>query len=614
MTKNTISVFFFTMGVFMKGLKFILHYLKDNKIKFFSIILVVACYTFFTLTTPLVFQFFIDSVIGSEEITNQLVQRLVDLVGGLDWLQANLWFGGVIILAVATGNCIAVFLRGYLNGIVSESVAFNIRNDLYNRIQYSLYQIHVSSKTGDLIQRCTSDVDTIRRFLAGQFAEMVYSVFTATFACIVLFSIDVEMAKVAIVTMPILVVFGYIFFTRAQKIFLASDESEGEMTSMIQESLSGVRIIKAFNSEKNEMNKFLEKSKDFTDKTFLLLKQLGIYWGSSDFICLSQILLVIIFGILRVQKGDFSVGNYFVFISYESMILWPIRNLGRILADMGKMSVSIGRLEEVLNQTQEDLEIGETFEIEGHIKFDHVSFHYHDSDQLVLDDISFDVKPGQTIALMGPTGSGKSSLVHLLTRLYDVTDGQILIDDHELKDIQKKHLRNNIGLILQEPFLFSKTIGENIRLKNQQARNDELDYIARIASIDEFIQDFDKGYETIVGEKGVTLSGGQKQRVAIARTIINRTPILIFDDSLSAVDTQTDASIRKGMKELQKDTTTIIITQRVASAMDADQILILEKGKITQTGTHDELLKQEGLYKRIYEIQNAKMEGEMTNE
>ena len=342
-----------------------------------------------------------------------------------------------------------------------------------------------------------------------------------------------------------------------------------------------------------------------------MCRNLAIYWGGSDFICLTQILVVILFGVVEALSGNLSIGNFFVFVSYEGMILWPMRNFGRILSDMGKMTVSIGRIQEILHTPIEDVESGVAPSLRGDIVFDHVSFQYDDGDTLVLDDVSFTVKEGQTIAIMGPTGSGKSSLMYLLTRLYETTSGDIIINGVSIKDIQKQYLRKNVGIVLQEPFLFSRSIFENIKIAKKDASEQDVHQAARIASVHDVILEFEKGYETLVGEKGVTLSGGQKQRVAIARTVLSDSPIIIFDDSLSAVDTETDAAIREALQNLSGQMTTFMITQRVASAQNADMIIVLEDKKISQQGTHDELLQQEGLYKRIYEIQSSiKKEGE----
>ncbi len=592
----------------MKQIRFINRYLGQYRSYLFFVLLIVVIYSFLNLCTPLIFSFVIDNVIDLQPIDNGVFQWFVDVVGGIEVIRSNLWIGGAMVLTVSFVICICMFIRGYGTGKISESLAYELRNELYEHIQHLPYKYHKGVKTGDLIQRCTSDVETIRRFIGAQLSEMLYSICTATIASIVLFQIDARMAWIAIMMMPILVFFAYRFFTKAQKLFLASDESEGDMTALIQENLSGIRVIKAFNSERVELHKFEEKSKDFRDKTFLLIKQLGIYWGASDFFCLLQILLVVVFSVLSVRSGEFSVGNFFVFVSYEAMILWPVRNLGRMLADMGKMNVSIGRLQEILDEPREDFESGSLDEIHGDIEFSHVGFKYDDGTENALYDLNFKINKGQTVALLGPTGSGKSSLVNLLTRLYDTSEGEILIDGKPINGFQRSHLRENIGLILQEPFLFSKTIYDNIQLANHKAEREDVVRVAKIASVHDVIEDFDRGYDTIVGERGVTLSGGQKQRVAIARTILKDTPILIFDDSLSAVDTQTDAEIRSRLREVQHDRTTFIITQRVSSAKDADLILVLEHGVITQRGTHDELLQQDGLYQRIHTIQTDKME------
>lgn len=598
----------------MKQLKFIWGYLKGNRIKMITMMVVVLIYVTLNLISPLLFSFLIDNVINGDVITNDFIKLFSDLLGGVEHIKNNLWIGAAVVIAINIFVCLAIFFRGKWNGQIAETVSMNIRNHLYSHLQLLPYSYHIKAKTGDLIQRCTSDVDTIRRFLAGQISEMVYSIATACIAVVILFSIYPPMAILAVISMPILFAFGFVFFRNMQKAFLASDEAEGHLSTMIQESLSGVRVIKAFNREEYEIDRFEKKNKIFKDLTYKVIRLLGVYWGTSDFICLTQILVIVIAGIFAANAGVISVGSFFVFISYEGMILWPVRNLGRILADMGKMSVSINRISEILDSPLEDVDTGITCEISGNIEFNHVYFKYDDGEVDVLKDVSFKINHGETIALIGPTGSGKSSLVHLLTRLYDYQSGSILIDGVELNTIQRKFLRKKIGIVLQEPFLFSKSIYENIHLANPAADKKDIYKAAQIASVHDVIEEFEYGYETLVGEKGVTLSGGQKQRIAIARTIVNNAPILIFDDSLSAVDTQTDAQIRDGLQKLSKGVTTLIITQRISSAQNADQILVLEKGTITQSGKHEQLINEEGLYKRIYEIQSAMIQGGEDNE
>ena len=593
----------------MKQAKFVWRFLYGNRLKTLGIILVVLLYVSMTLISPLLFSFLIDNVINLNPITNPFMIAISEALGGVLAIRGNLGIGAALLVLIQLLIGMFIYLRGRWNGQVSEFFAEKVRNAMYEHLQRLPYSYHVKAKTGDLIQRCTSDVDPCRRFLAGQISELVYAIAIATIAMTILFNIYAPLAWIAVVSLPIIFLFAYIFFRKMQSAFQKSDEAEGAMSADLQENLAGTRVVKAFNREEYELKKFDKKNGEFRDLTFRLIQLLGFYWGFSDFVCLLQILAVVIFGIFFARSGEITVGNFFVFISYEGMILWPIRNVGRILSDMGKMSVSISRLNEILDTPIEDMVSGTTPDVKGDIVFDHVYFKYDDGDKDVLKDVSFSVKQGQTLAILGPTGSGKSSLMHLLTRLYDYNAGSITLNNHELKEIQRHHLRKNVGIVLQEPFLFSKTIFENIRMANPKAKEPEVLRAAQIASVHDVIKEFELGYKTLVGEKGVTLSGGQKQRIAIARTIINNCPILIFDDSLSAVDTQTDASIRSALREVSRGVTTFLITHRIASAQNADKIVVLQDGEVTQIGTHETLSKEEGLYQRIVEIQNAMIEG-----
>ncbi len=592
----------------MTKFSFIQKYLKGNRIYLVLMILLGVISVFFSLLHPLVFSFFIDNVISKQPIENEFVNHLVLSIGGIETIQNHLWIAGAVIIFVYVMSSLALYFRGYLSGLISENMVYHIRNDLYNHLQKLPYSYHVKVKTGELVQKCTSDVEQIRKVMGNQLQQIIRSISIIVIASVLLWRIHPSLTIKSICLMPIVLVYSLYFYDRSQKAFMDSDDAEARLTTMIQENLSGIRVVKAFGKEKYESDRFDEDNQNYRDLTFHMEHLLGQYWSSSDILCMLQIVIVLYFGIIEAQNGSLSIGNFFVFISYISMILWPVRQLGRILADIGKSSVAINRLVEIFNEKEEDTESGITPNLKGEITLTNVSFQYDDASTPTLKDINMHIQSGSTVAIIGPTGSGKSSLVHLLTGLYDYSSGSILLDTYELRDIQKEYLRSKVGIVLQEPFLFSKSIYENIHLSSDGYSTKDVERAAKIAHIHDVIYSFKDGYETLVGEKGVTLSGGQKQRIAIARTIMKDNKILIFDDSLSAVDTETDASIRSSLNKLQEDVTKIIITQRINSAKDADYIYVIENGTITASGTHDELIHQDGLYKRIYEIQSSYVE------
>lgn len=595
----------------MSIMGFIRKYLGKLWVKQVLVFLIVIIYTFGNLFSPLMFSFIIDNLIEGKQITSPIFLFLTNNLGGVEYLRNNLWLAAIVLVLVNVVVGLCIFFRGKLNSEISQQMSQDIRNDLYNNIQLWPYSTLSRSKAGDLIQRCTSDVEVVRQFFSGQLAEVVYAVSITVFANVVLFSINGSLAIYSLVTLPVLFIVSLLFFKSIQKFFTRFDETEAELTTVMQENLSNLRVVRAFNREKYEMDKFSVKNKELSKIDFELINHLGFQWGVGGSLSMAQVLLTTLIGIFFVINNQITIGQFSVFISYQSMIVYPVRSLARLLSNMGKMKVSIERLLEILNEKTEDIESGKVLDIKGDIKFSHVGFQYDDGTFPVLKDISFSVKPNETLAILGPTGSGKSTLVHLLTGLLDYTEGSITIDSVELKEIQKKCLRKNVGIVLQEPFLFSKTIYDNIKISRKDADKSKVYAAAKIASVHDVISEFSGGYDTLVGEKGVTLSGGQKQRIAIARTIINDCPILIFDDSLSAVDTQTDNEIRKAIKSLRKKCTTIIIAHRISSAQDADHIIVLENGRITQNGNHQQLVNQPGLYKRIYEIQTAMKEGDI---
>ncbi|MBB6631096.1 ABC transporter ATP-binding protein [Clostridium algidicarnis] len=588
------------------NLKKLLKLVKGNRLLYVAAIASIAISTFIAMLEPMVIKTTIDSIIGNTPLNaSPFIEKIIGFFGGKGVLSRNLWICSLFLITLTVIRGVFLFLRGKLAAKAAENIAKNIRVKLYDHIQNLPYGYHVNSESGDLIQRCTSDVDTIRRFFAVQLVDIGRAVFIVTFALIMMLSLNKKMTVIAMVIVPFIFIFSYVFFKKIKHNFEKADAQEGVLTSVLQENLSGVRVVKAFGRQSFEIEKYEKQNRKYRDLNFNLVKLLSNYWSISDLLCMTQIGLVLIAGIYYANKGEISLGTLVVFNTYEGMLLWPVRQLGRILSDMGKMTVSLKRITNIL-ETPVEQEYGKSLkpDIKGEVTFENVSFKY-DKDTKILENLSFSVKKGETIAIVGPTGSGKSSLVHLLLRLYDYDSGSIKIDGIELKDIERKWVRNNIGIVLQEPFLYARTIKENIMISKLDSSDREIESAATSAAVHEVISSFEKGYDTVVGEKGVTLSGGQRQRVAIARTLIKNMPILIFDDSLSAVDAETDRVIREELKKKSKDNTTFIISHRISTVMDADKIIVLNQGKIEDMGNHKELISKDGIYKRIWDIQNS---------
>ena len=577
--------------------------LKGNFVIFTISLTAAAAGALFQLLSPLIIKFTVDSVIFGE-LSAPYFTREIESIGGIDYLRANLWIPALLIVLVAVCEGLCVFLREFFASLGGENIARRLKDEMFCHIQKLPYDYHVKAKTGELIQRGTSDVDTVRNFFNSQIVEVARTLALVILAVYILWNINVKLTLISFAAVPIVFVIAVVFFFKVKARFLKADEKEGELTAVLQENLSGVRVVRAFGQQKFETVKFDIYNSQLRDLTGGLIHLIALYWSLTDLICFGQILLILIIGINMTVSGDLTIGSLIVFNSYIGMLLWPIRHLGRILSDMGKMQVSLGRIYEILDIPQEtDTPDAKDISLTGDIEFSGVCFAY--DSVTVLRDISFTAKQGETIAFLGATGSGKSTLMHILLRLYDYMDGSITIGGTELKNIKKSTLRSKIGIVLQEPFLFSKTINENIKMGNETAADSDVIHASETAAFHLSAERFEKGYDTVIGEKGVTLSGGQKQRVAIARTLIKNSDVLIFDDSLSAVDTETDAQIRAALKERGRGITTFIISQRITTLMEADKIYVLESGNITDAGTHTELIARDGLYKRIWDIQKT---------
>lgn len=555
--------------------------------------------------TPLFGQHIIDEILGFSDEGSKLPSFFVNLIQA-DTITKQLLLAAILIIVLAFIRALFIFVQRAISGVFSERIAYDLRNNLYKKLRDADYYFHSHSETGDIIQRCTTDVEMYKRFISEQSIEVARLVLLVSLSIYQMSKMNMTIMWVSLVIAPVLLLSAALYFRKVEKMFNEIEKNEAVMTTHVQENVSGARVVKAFANEAYEVEKFKKLNRNFTDSDFGLVKKMALFWSSTDFISFIQFFIIAIIGIVYASRGIISVGVYTAFLAYAGNIIWPMRQLGRLVGDFSKTVVSISRLDHIISNEGEY--VGEenklTPEIKGDVEFKNVSFKFQDSKEDQIIDINFEVKKGETIAIIGKTGSGKSTLMNLLIRLLDYQKGQILIDGVEIKDIEKHHLRKNVGVILQEPFLFSKSIEDNIKISDASSDITRVSNVAKIAKVHNDIMNFEKGYETLVGERGVTLSGGQKQRVAIARMLLRPKPILVFDDSLSAVDTETDIQIRRALNQEWKDSTVFIITHRITTASEADKIIVIEDGKIKESGKHEELIKRNGLYKNIWEIQS----------
>ena len=531
---------------------------------------------------------FIDNILKAGLFGNELVI-------------AALEFMGLIML-----QALSSFMSSWLAALAAESSTRRLRDYLFDHIQRLSYAYHSEAKTGDLLERASSDVDTLRRFFADQAIGVgrILMLFIINFVAI--YRINNQLAWVSIIIVPVILVVSILFFRRLSKAYEAYQEQEAVLSTNLQENLSGIRVVKAFARQDYEMAKYEDNNLEKLRLGKKLNTMHALFWPISDIICAAQQITSNFIAATMVMNGIITIGNLITFNGLLGWLIWPIRNLGRLIVDTSRALVSFGRISEVLRSPEEDLTEA-TYQpkdtVRGDIIFDHVSFGYEKS-HLVLDDVSFACQSGQVVALLGSTGSGKTSLVNLLPRFYDVSAGRILLDGINLNEYSRHFLRSQIGIVEQEPFLFSCSIRDNITYGlNRPATQEEIEQAAKEAAIHDVIMGFSDGYDTLVGERGVTLSGGQKQRVAIARTLLINPRILILDDSTSSVDMETEAQIRQALNQLMIGRTTFIVAHRIQSIMSADLILVFDEGKIVQSGTHDTLVNQSGIYRKIYDIQ-----------
>jgi len=604
MTKINPETFDFRIALNVKKIKGIWLMMKDYRIHYVGAASALALSATSKTLTYIMLRYFVDQVL-TEKVYFYDELSITLLIIGLGFVGLAVFEGG---LSYASGR---------LAAYTAEGITRRLRDFLYDHIQRLSFSYHAKTPTGELIERVTSDVDAVRRFLNDQAIGAARIIFLFIINFVAISQLNVKLAFASIIVIPFILAVSIWFFKRVSNSYEEYQKQEAILSTTLQENLTGVRVVKAFARQQFEIEKFeTDNWKKFLKGKALLLMH-SLFWPLSDIVLGAQMLGGFVYAAILAINGEISIGTYVAYAGWVVWLIWPIRNLGRLIVQTSMGMVSYGRVMGIVKEEREKLTDGITKtdeELEGDIVFDKVGFIYDDGSEKVLDDISFKVAPGQIVALLGSTGSGKTTLVNLLPRFYNYTEGRLLLDGIDLSDYSREFLRQQIGIVEQEPFLFSRSILENITYAaDREVTQEEIEAVATSAAIHDVILSFPEGYDTLVGEKGVTLSGGQKQRLAIARTLLKNPRILILDDSTSSVDTGTEEEIRSALNRLMSNRTTFIIAHRIQSVMIADLILVLDKGKIVQHGTHEQLLAEDGIYRQTYEIQ-TQMDADLQKE
>lgn len=569
--------------------------MQDFRLAYFGAVVTLAISAISKTATFLLLRYFIDHIMTAGNLGHAETRTLL-IYTALGFVGLALFEGGF------------AYLSGRMAAYTAEGITRRLRNFLFDHIQRLSFSYHSVTPTGDLIERCTSDVDALRRFFSEQAIGVgrIVLLFAINFAA--LLQLNARLAWVSIIVIPLILLVSLWFFKQVTKRYEKYQEQEAVLSTTLQENLTGVRVVKAFGRQEYEKAKFEKDNWEKYQRGKELLIMHSLFWPLSDIVLGLQMLGGFLYAAVMTINGEITVGTYLAYVGLVVWLIWPIRNLGRLIVQTSTGMVSYSRLMEIVKQGREPLKDGRLQPqgpARGEVTFENVSFIYSDGKTEALKDVSFHVRPGQVVALLGSTGSGKTSLVNLLPRFHEYTGGRILLDGVELKDYPRAYLRQQIGIVEQEPFLFSRSIRENITYGvGRHVPMEEIEKAAKAAAIHDVILTFPDGYDTLVGEKGVTLSGGQKQRVTIARTLLKNPRILILDDSTSSVDAETEAEIRAALDALMQNRTTFIIAHRIQSVMNADLILVLDKGEVVQMGKHEELVAQaEGMYRKIFDIQ-----------
>ena len=604
----------------------LLRYFLRGSVRFFLLgMLFAALVSFLDMISPRLIIFTVDSVIGDK--TQNLPKAALSWIssmGGIPYLRAHpqVIAAAVLLLALLAGIC--RFLFRYMNGRGAETLVKRMRDTLYRKIEHLPYAWYGQNHAGDIIQRCTSDVETIKVFVSEQLTSLIRVLVLIILAVWFMSRISIKMTMLASLFIPVMIGYSLFFYSKIGGAFEKADAEEGRLSAIAQENLTGVRVVRAFGRESFERERFEKQNDYYTGFWVHLMKILTLNWVAGDTLMGLQYLLVMILGTSFCVRGEITAGEFIAFVIYNTMLTWPVRSLGRVISEMSKTSISLQRLCYIMDEADERriMTEGSTAAADtgagagagrpvdwehASISFEHVSFSYPGSSKQVLSDVSFTIPAGTTLGILGPTGSGKSTLMYLLERLYTLEEGngKITIGGTDIRSIDAQEIRRHIGMVLQEPFLFSRTLEQNIRIAAPDADPADLEMAVKTADLEDTISRFPSGYETFVGERGVTLSGGQKQRTAMAQMLIRKCPVMIFDDSLSAVDAETDVRIRKALRENTKGASVILISHRVMTLMHADQIIVLEEGRIRERGKHEQLITQNGIYQRNFELQSG---------
>ncbi len=568
-------------------------YCKPYTGVFLASALCILLSSVFSMLVPQTMRFAIDSVLDGK------ASFLDSLKGTFSNIQL-LTLLALAAVVFALLNMVFSFLFKYLVSLGSEGVIKDMRDGLYRHIAALPYSYFGRIETGELVQKCTLDVDVVKGFLIRQLPEVLRTAAVIVTSVSFIFYTNVLCGVISVIFIPVIALYSGVFFKKLSVRFQKADEAEGILSGRVLENLSAFRVVRAFGKEREEVRRFDEKNEEYCNIWVKIGRLLGAYWGVGDFFAALQILAVMLAGIYGALNGTLSSGGFVAILTYSGMLIWPVRSFGRTLSEFSKCTISLKRIQDVMDEPQEQDTGTLTPDMTGDIVFNEIRFAFPGGEPL-FDGLTFTVKGGTTLGILGGVGSGKSTLGALLLRLYPLKDGEgtITVSGTDIRDIRLAHLRGQIGYTTGEPFLYSKSISENISIAARSASMTEIREAAQDADIARAVENFQKGYDTLVGERGVTLSGGQRQRVAIARTFLRGTPIMVFDDALSAVDSETDKRIRENLARRTKETTTILISHRISTLMDADAILVLKDGKMEQYGSHAQLMREDGTYRRI---------------